>query len=65
MHAIFAKLAEWFADAHNGITDFFARVGNFGRVNTHELCIKATCVDEDQLKALLLRRQPPAHRNLG
>jgi hypothetical protein len=43
----------WFANAANGIGDFFARVGNFGRVNTDELCVGATCVTEDQFKSLL------------
>ena len=34
--------------AANGITDFFAKVGNFGRVNTDELCIDDVCVTRDE-----------------
>jgi hypothetical protein len=48
-----ANLIEWFADAANGITDFFAEVGNFQRVNTDELCVGSTCVSESQLQTLL------------
>lgn len=46
------NLLDWFADAANGITDFFA-----GRITTNELCIGETCVDESQLQELLLLQQ--------
>jgi len=61
LNNIFVQLTQWFADAANGITDFFAKVGNFGRVNTDELCVGATCVNESELQQLLdLRSQPAA-----
>lgn len=55
---LFAKITMWLADAANGIGDFFARVGNFGRVNTDELCMKKSdgseiCTTGDQLAAIL------------
>jgi hypothetical protein len=42
------KLLAWFADAGNGIGDFFAR-----RVRTQELCVGETCVTESTLRKLL------------
>jgi hypothetical protein len=42
------NLIAWLADAQNGITDFFANVGNFGRVNTDELCVDDVCVTRDE-----------------
>jgi len=56
--SLFARLTQWFADAANGIEDFFARVGNFGRVNTDELCTTKSdgsevCASGDQLAAIL------------
>ena len=53
-----ASLIAWLADAANGITDFFAQVGNFGRVNTGELCTTTSdgtevCASGDQLAAIL------------
>ena len=45
-------LIAWFADATNGIQDFFASVGNFGRVNTDELCVGSTCVTEEQFNSV-------------
>ena len=46
------------AGATNGITDFFARVGTFGRVNTEEICTTRSdgtevCASADQLAAIL------------
>ena len=47
-----AKLVAWFADAANGIGDFFA-----GRLHTREICLgepgAETCVGKTQLDALL------------
>ena len=67
--SLFARLTAWFADTANGINDFFARVGDFGQVNTDELCVGATCVTEDQFKSLLnggsSRRRPNATRYCG
>lgn len=50
---IFARLTRWFADAANGIGDFFAK-----RVKTQELCVQddggaETCITKAQLDALL------------
>ena len=50
---IYAHLVVWFADASNGITDFFAN-----RVHTQELCLTdgsggETCVTKEGLDALL------------
>lgn len=47
------RLGVWFADAANGIAEFFAQVGNFGRVNTDKLCVGSTCITETQLAAVL------------
>ncbi|OGG58769.1 hypothetical protein A2765_05485 [Candidatus Kaiserbacteria bacterium RIFCSPHIGHO2_01_FULL_56_24] len=53
---LFSRLTRWFADAGNGIADFFAK-----RVRTDELCVGATCVDESELQQLLdLRSQSAA-----
>ena len=51
--AIFSRIAQWFADAANGITDFFAKVGHFEEVYATKLCAGATCVTETQLQAML------------
>lgn len=50
---IFGSLTHWFADATNGIGDFFAN-----RVVTHQLCISddtgsSTCITKSKLDALL------------
>jgi hypothetical protein len=45
---VLARVADWLADAGNGITKFFAQ-----EVRTEKLCIGATCVSEDELRALL------------
>ena len=49
---LFARLTQWFADAANGVGDFFAN-----RVRTKELCVSdgagETCVTRTQLDALL------------
>ena len=50
---LFTHITAWFANATNGIGDFFAQVGNFGRVNTDELCVGSTCVTEDEFRSLL------------
>ncbi len=44
----FDRLVLWLGDATNGITKLFAK-----EINTEKLCVGATCVTEDQLKALL------------
>src|SRR3989344_5990505 len=46
---LFAKVTAWLADAANGIGDVFARAFHA----KDEICIGDTCVNEDQLKALL------------
>jgi len=56
--SLFSRLTQWFADATNGIQNFFAHVGNFGRVNTDELCTKKSdgtevCASGDQLAEIL------------
>jgi hypothetical protein len=51
--ALKTQLAAWFADATNGITEFFAKVGNFHLINTDELCVGSTCLTEAQLQSLL------------
>ncbi|OGG49101.1 hypothetical protein A2704_00395 [Candidatus Kaiserbacteria bacterium RIFCSPHIGHO2_01_FULL_54_36b] len=54
--SLFTRLTQWFADAGNGIADFFAK-----RVRTDELCVGATCVNEAELQQLLdLRSQSAA-----
>ena len=55
--ALFSHLAKWFADAANGITDFFAKRGHFAE----ELCVGSTCITEAQLAAVLTAtNQTPA-----
>ena len=66
--ALKEKLLAWFADAANGIAEFFAQVGNFGRVNTDKLCVGSTCITETQLAAVLTATGqslafPPAQSN--
>jgi len=46
--SLFTHITAWLADAANGIGDIFASVGNFGRVNTEELCVDDVCVTRDQ-----------------
>ena len=51
--SLFARLTHWFADATNGITDFFAR-----RVHTQEICTTRAdgtevCASGDQLADIL------------
>jgi hypothetical protein len=46
--SLFTRITTWFADTANGIGDFFAQVGNFGRVNTDELCVDDICVTRDE-----------------
>jgi hypothetical protein len=46
--SLFTRITAWLADAQNGITDFFAKVGTFGRVNTEELCVDDVCVTRDE-----------------
>jgi hypothetical protein len=51
--SLFARLTHWFADAQNGITDFFAK-----RVHTQEICTTRSdgsevCASGDQLAAIL------------
>ncbi len=49
---LFNKITDWFADATNGIRDFFAQ-----RIHTKEICLgeggNETCINKDQLDALL------------
>jgi hypothetical protein len=50
---IFAKMTKWFADATNGITEFFAK-----RVHTEEICVAKSdgtevCITGDQLEDIL------------
>jgi hypothetical protein len=55
---LFAQVTSRFADAQNGIGDFFA-------ANVHaqnELCINTTCVTEAELKALLAASAQPSAR---
>jgi len=46
--SLFIRLTQWFADATNGITQFFA-----GEVHTDKLCLGVTCVTEGEFKSLL------------
>ena len=41
------------ANAANGIESIFAKVGNFGKVNTDELCVGGTCVSTLQFQAMV------------
>jgi hypothetical protein len=54
---LFARITAWLGSAENGIKQFFADVGNFGRVNTTELCMKdangETCLTRSQVDAAL------------
>jgi len=46
---LFSRLTQWFANAANGIGEVFARVFRAKEM----ICVGETCVNEDQLKALL------------
>ncbi|MBI4276372.1 tail fiber domain-containing protein, partial [Candidatus Uhrbacteria bacterium] len=46
---IFARITQWLADAANGVGDVLARTFRA----KDQLCINNTCVNEEQLKALL------------
>ena len=48
IHAIFAQISAWFADASNGIGDFFAAT-----VHAHKLCADDICVTRDELAAMV------------
>jgi hypothetical protein len=43
----------WLADATNGITDFFAKIGHFDKVCAKKLCAGSACIDEQRLAAIL------------
>jgi hypothetical protein len=43
MQGLFARFTQWFADASNGIADFFAK-----RVRTQELCVDDICVTREK-----------------
>jgi len=52
------NLTAWLGNAQNGIQNLFAAVGNFGKVNTQELCTTRSdgtqvCITNDQLAGLL------------
>jgi hypothetical protein len=51
--SLFARLTQWFADAQNGVSDFFAKIGHFDEVCAKNSDGTETCVDGDQLKSLL------------
>ena len=53
LRSIFAQIARWLANAANGIESIFAKVGNFGKVNTDELCVGGTCVSSLQFQAMV------------
>ena len=53
LQSIFAQIARWLANAANGIESIFAKVGNFGKVNTDELCVGGTCVSTLQFQAMV------------
>jgi hypothetical protein len=70
LRRIFARLSQWFADATNGIIDFFVRRGHFGRVNTDELCTTRSdgtevCASGDQLAAILAETSAGAPQQGG
>jgi hypothetical protein len=50
---IFARVTTWLADAGNGIADLFAETIHAKTIYADKLCLGATCVTEEQLKALL------------
>jgi hypothetical protein len=58
-------LLAWFADTTNGITDFFAMVGHFDEVRANKLCAGSTCVDEQQLAAILAGTAAGAATTVG
>ncbi|MBI4088326.1 tail fiber domain-containing protein [Candidatus Kaiserbacteria bacterium] len=56
--SLFTRLTEWFADAGNGIGEFFAasiHTGSlaFSRAIGQELCLGETCITESDLKEFL------------
>ena len=59
--ALKERLIAWFADAANGITDLYAKIGHFDEVHASKLCAGSTCVTETQLAALLSQFASPAN----
>jgi hypothetical protein len=46
-------LIAWFANITNGITDLYAKVFHAERVETQELCVGTTCLNETQVQQIL------------
>jgi hypothetical protein len=46
LNALEHTLAQWFAQASNGIDQFFANVGNFHTVNTQQVNVQTICVGD-------------------
>ena len=53
LRSMFAQIARWLANAANGIESIFAKVGNFGKVNTDELCVGGTCISTLQFQQMV------------
>ena len=53
LHSLFAQVAQWLANAANGIGDLYAKVIHSDKVQTGELCVQDVCVTRDQLAAVL------------
>ena len=51
--ALKERLIAWFADAANGITDLYVKIGHFDEVHANKLCAGTTCITETQLAAVL------------
>ena len=53
LRSLFAQVAQWLANAANGIGDLYAKVIHSDKVQTGELCVQDVCVTRDQLAAVL------------
>ena len=50
---IFESLKSWLADASNGINDLYVKVFHADRIETKELCVGQTCLNEQQVQQIL------------
>ena len=47
------SLIAWFGNVGNGIHDLYAKVFHADRVETQQLCVGATCLNETQVQQIL------------
>jgi isochorismate hydrolase len=50
---VFDGLKGWLGNLENGITDIYAKVFHADRVETKELCVGQTCLNEQQIQQII------------